>query len=300
MVDVSKYSNLGNGEFNTSETVAPEDEFFHSIYIAGVDRENESGEEEEAGKIQIRGVKYNLKKVHGIITHVKRLRYKEKDENGNKTFDCFCYQPQDSPWISTSGKMCPKNRAQRLVDDFCADCKENIISTFILCDEDGNIIKDSEENKPIFGFIRGKGIKYSALMNYLNERVRDEEIEFLLDEQHRSFEKSHINNKRYVTIIGMKNIETKFGIKKVFSYEKGKALNSEIIFEILDIENDTIKEFEKKFNWALKVDSNKVTTNKPDISKYNNLKPEAEKPSTKPNKNSKKDDFQFDDDDIKW
>ena len=52
------------------EQKPPEDELFHSVYIAGKTRKNHINIEEQSGKYQIRGVQYNLDEVHFIITHV--------------------------------------------------------------------------------------------------------------------------------------------------------------------------------------------------------------------------------------
>jgi len=74
-------ASLGGGG---AERTAPEDEFFHSIYVSGKSRKNDTGVKEEGGKLQIRGVTYNHEKLHMIITHTKDIKLKEKEVQ-NKT-----------------------------------------------------------------------------------------------------------------------------------------------------------------------------------------------------------------------
>ena len=71
--NVEDFVELSETGFESREPVAPEDEFFHSIYIAGQNRKNHIGIEEIAGKLQIRGFQYNLEEINIVITNVKEI-----------------------------------------------------------------------------------------------------------------------------------------------------------------------------------------------------------------------------------
>ena len=69
--DLSGTGYQGGG--GAGEQVAPEDEFFHSVYISGKPRDNHLGIKELTGKLQVRGVEYNLDEVNLVITHTKDI-----------------------------------------------------------------------------------------------------------------------------------------------------------------------------------------------------------------------------------
>ena len=78
MSSYEDYAGLGETGFGGArEPVKPEDEFFHSVYIAGQTRINHINKEELAGKLQIRGVEYNKDSVCFIITHIKEVLVKD-------------------------------------------------------------------------------------------------------------------------------------------------------------------------------------------------------------------------------
>ena len=76
----------------SGEPTAPEDEFFHSVYIAGKTRTNHINVEEKVEKLQVRGVQYNLDEVNMIITHTKDILALIKNEHGRDNIKCFSYK----------------------------------------------------------------------------------------------------------------------------------------------------------------------------------------------------------------
>ena len=80
----------------------PEEEFFHSVYISGKSRKNHLNIEEKVEKFQVRGVEYNLDKVHMVITHTKEILAKIEQERGRDTIKCFSFKEGQPPWHGTN------------------------------------------------------------------------------------------------------------------------------------------------------------------------------------------------------
>ena len=239
-----------------AEKTAPEDEFFHSIYISGKSRKNESGVEEKGGHLQIRGVTYNHKELHMIITHTKDIKLKEKDKG--KQWDCFSYKDGEPPWKGTStlsdgsNRLCPLTSSERAMDEFCNPCREQILIAGIYCKKDGSPIL-TEEKKPIFVFLRGKGMKYSGVSTYLSDRY-NEDLDPLFTpttEASQTFEKKVVNNKRFVLNIGKDEAESGYGNQvNIFDLQKGIQIPDETVLKILKLSKETVEEFKKKFDWS--------------------------------------------------
>jgi hypothetical protein len=264
MSKFEEYTDLmTTGHVGAKEQIAPEDEFFHSIYISGKTRKNHINIEEVAGKIQVRGVEYNLDEVNMIITHTKELFLKEKTVQGRQSTECFSYKPGPPPWYGTtrlqdgSPRPCPQTRADRALVEFCAPCRSQIVVAGIYCKADGSPIL-TDEKKPIFVFIRGKGTKYKNVSEYLNDMFKLD-LTPLFDppsEQSLRFEKSVVNNKRFVTTIRKGIASTKnYGDKDVFVLAKGKELAKEVTVKILEVSKNTLEKFNEKFDWSKKASS---------------------------------------------
>ena len=240
------------------EQKAPEEELFHSVYIAGKTRKNHINVEEQAGKYQIRGVQYNLDEVHMIITHVKEVLANVKREKNKDNIVCFSFKESSPPWYGTSKlsdgskRQCPQTSAERAVNDFCNPCRAQIIVAGIYCKPDGSPIL-TEEKKPIFVFIRGKGMKYSNVSNYLNDRYQEDLSPIFepVTDQSKEFEKSVVNNKRFVTKLGKGTETSSYGNDvKVFVLEKGVELPKDSVLSILKLSKQTVKQFNEKFDWS--------------------------------------------------
>lgn len=239
------------------EKKAPEDEFFHSIFISGKTRKNESGVEEKSGKIQIRGVTYNHDKVHMIITHTKDIKLKEKRVQGRTQRECFSYKEGEPPWKGTlsdgSTRTCPPTASERAMDEFCNSCREQIIIAGIYCKANGSPIL-TEEKKPIFVFIRGKGMRYGNVSQYLSDRYNDEDIDPLFTpatEESQNFEKKVVNNKRHVVEITIGESESSYGNQvKVFELQRGEKIPNETVLKILKLSKETVEQFREKFDWS--------------------------------------------------
>ncbi len=240
------------------ESTSPEEEFFHSVYISASDRKNHINIVEQTGKFQLRGVQYNLDEVHMIIVHTKDILTKIKSEKGRDTTECFSYKESVSPWYGTSKlgdgnpRQCPQTSAERAVNDFCNTCRAQILLAGVYCKADGTPIL-TEENKPIFVFLRGKGMKYSNVSNYLNDAY-NEELQPLFEpvtEQSKDFEKSVVNNKRFVTKITKGQEMSSYGNSvNIFILTRGLELPKESVMSILKLSKQTLDKFNDKFDWS--------------------------------------------------
>ncbi len=254
-----EYTDLQGSGFVGSNPIAPEDEMFHSIYIAGQTRKNHINIKEEAGKFQIRGVEYNLDEVNIVITHVKDILAKITHTGQRENIECFSYKKDGPPWYGTtkiqdgSARVCPQTSAERAVNDFCSPCKAQIIVGGIFCSDQGSPII-GEDNKPVFLFMRGKGTKYSNVSNYLNELFQEDlpPIFEPVTEQSAAFEKQVVNNKRYVTNIKKGTASSAYGMKDVFVLAKGPALPKEAVLNILKLSKKTLENFNEKFDWSMR------------------------------------------------
>jgi len=240
------------------EQVAPEDEFFHSVYISGKSRKNHINIIEKIEKLQIRGVEYNLDEVHMIITHTTDLLAKITQSKGRDNIECFSYKEGAAPWFGTvampdgTKRSCPLTSAERAANAFCNLCKTQIIVAGIYCNENGSPILTAEK-KPIFIFIRGKGLRYSNVSEYLNDRFNEDlpPIFEPVTEQSKDFEKQVVNNKRSVTKITQDVVQSSFGNDVyIFSLEKGIDIPKEAVLKILKLSKDTIEKFNDKFDWS--------------------------------------------------
>lgn len=242
------------------EAPAPEDDFFHSLYISGKTRKNHINIEEKSGLFQVRGVQYNLSEIYMIITHTKDILCKIKIVQKKDSIECFSYKDGAPPWFGTTAfpngnkRMCPGNSAERAANDFCNTCKSQIIVAGIFCDKNGSPIL-TDENKPIFVFMRGKGTRYSNISNYLNDRYNEDLSPIFepVTDASKQFEKSVVNNKRFVVKITKGTTTTSHGNDvNVFVLEKSEELPKDVVLKILKLSKDTASKFNDKFDWSKK------------------------------------------------
>lgn len=256
MTDYKDFEGLQNTGFSSFEPTKPEDEFFHSVYISGQTRKNHIGIEEQAGKIQVRGVQYNLDKVYMVITHTKDVLVKTVTRNARESIDCFSFK-NTNPWVGSSkladgsNRVCPQTSPERANNDFCNPCRTQIIVAGILCKQDGSPVL-KEDRKPVFVFIRGKGIKFNNVSTYLSELYKEELTPIFepVTEKSKEFEKQVVNNKRFVTEISKGQASSKHGMKDVFVLTKGQMLPKESVLAILKLSKTTLENFNEKFDWS--------------------------------------------------
>jgi hypothetical protein len=255
--DFNDFQDLQEFGVEAKEATKPEDEFFHSVYIAGQLRENHAGIKEQPGLLQVRGVEYNLQEVHMIVTHTKEVNSKEVERNQRRSIECFSFKEGQPPYFGTSNmpdgskRQCPPNAEQRGLNEFCNPCRSQIIVAGIYCKPDGAPILD-EDKKPIFVFIRGKGMKYSNVSNYLNDCFKMELPPLFTPptEESTRFEKSVVNNKRHVTKITIGTANSRFGQKNVFELATGTQLPNKTVYDILQVAKKTKEKFNEKFDWS--------------------------------------------------
>jgi len=240
------------------EQVPPEQEFFHSVYIAGQLRKNHLQIEEIPGKFQVRGVQYNLDEVNMVITHTKEILAKIKTVNNKDTIECFSFKEGAPPWFGTSklsngqSRPCPQTSAERAANDFCNTCRAQILVAGIFCDANGRPVL-TEDKKPTFVFIRGKGMRYSKVSEYLNELYREDldPIFTPVTDQTKAFEKSIVNNKRFVTKLKRGSEKSSFGQNvNIFILERGPKLPNDAVLKVLKISKENVVKFNEKFDWS--------------------------------------------------
>ena len=260
MTGFDEYSDLTNtGFYGGGEQTPPEEEFFHSVYIAGTTRKNHINIEEISGKYQIRGVEYNLEEVNIVIVQVKEVLANIKREKDKDKVLCFSYKDGGPPWNGTSKMIdgtpreCPTTSAERAVSDFCNTCRNQIIVAGIYCKPDGSPIL-TDDNKPTFVFIRGKGMRYSNVSNYLRELYKEEDLKPIFEpvtSQSTAFEKNIVNNKRFVTNFSIGSATSSYGNNvSIFELKRGTALAKEEVLNILNISQQILPKFNEKFDWT--------------------------------------------------
>jgi len=280
MNDFNEYADLGTTGYASNEPVKPEDEFFHSLYIAGNSRKNHIDVVENGGEMQIRGVEYNLKSVNMVITHVKKILSKsEKDATGKTKVACFSFKKEPQPpWYGWNNRQCGTNSAERAANQFCSQCREQIIMAGLYVDEMGNPIPHAETGKPIFIFLRGKGMKYNNVSQYLADCYKEEITNPLFipsTAESIAFEKVAVNNKRFVTKINMAKAASSFGDKDVFTFSKGVALDNKSIMNILGIAKKSLDKFNEKFDWTKTDTATGYTPDQTPAVKQSNVIPDA-------------------------
>ncbi len=255
MSNFQDYGELENTgvSYGGGEAVDPKDEFFHSLYISGKTRTNDDGVVEKPDMLQIRGVSNNHDHVYMIITHVKQVLVNTLRVDNKDKLVCFSYCEGTKPYTGISGHQCGATSQDRSTDSFCASCRSQLIVAGILTDQTGSAILDNQ-NKPIFIFIRGKGMKYSNVSIYLNTCFQREWPPMFVPSTPESlqFEKNVVSNKRTVTIIQVGFADSKFGQKSVFELSQGEPIPIKTIEEILKISKKTLEQFNNKMNWSLK------------------------------------------------
>jgi len=255
-MDFTEYSDLAETGHTSKEPTKPEDEFFHSLYIAGQMRTNHANVQEMPGKLQIRGVEYNLNEVYFIITHTKDILAKIVEQNRQSKIECFSYKDGTPPWYGTTKlpdgapRPCPLNSNERSLNQFCSPCRSQIIVAGIRCTAEGQPV--SVDGKPVFIFLRGKGMKYSNISNYLADLYKMDLPPIFIPQtdESRLFEKQVVNHKRFVTKIKVGTSQSRFGDKTVFVLETGIKIPDETVKGLLNIAKKTKDKFKEKFDWS--------------------------------------------------
>lgn len=260
---MTDYSDLVDPSVGTGSTpTPPEEEVFKSVYIRGQLGKNHTGVEEQPGKLQVRGHSYNHDKTHMIIMLIKKVLVNYKKENNQRRVKCFCYKPQNQEWVGISGKKCPETRQDRDADEFCNGCREEVIVAGIYCDADGTPIKEldeeSQEKKPVFVFLRGRGIKSIDVNHYIQELVQHDFEDRIFDDE--VLEKQVANRSRVVTEITVGSRSSSQGNHLVFNLQPGKTLPKETVKKILSIAKNYKEEFDKKFDWSRKLQNRNTST----------------------------------------
>lgn len=260
-----EYQDLAETGFSSKEPTAPEDEFFHSVYITGRTRKNHINIEEQAGKLQIRGLDYNyynLDEVYMIFTTVKNILVKTKKVNNRDALDCFSFLSGKPPYFGTSevsaGKkrQCGQTSAERAADPFCNTCRAQILVAGILCESSGKPImktdKETGKNIPAFGFIRARGMKYSNVSNYLAEMYKLELDPVFVPQtdESKEFEKAVVNHKRFITKITKGTASSQYGDQSVFILSRHKELPKNEVKKILALAKNVQGKFVEKFDWS--------------------------------------------------
>ena len=241
-----------------NQPTSPEKEVFKAIYITGQPRTNDAEVDEEVGKLQVRGLMYNQDKVCMVISHVKSVLQNKPDQDKGPV--CFCYKPPNQEWVGTSGKKCPKNRAEREQNSFCKTCRSIMIVAGLACDEDGNPItsldEETNERKPNFVFIRAHGMKYVPVNDYLSQMAQMDVEPAILPQntdKDKEIEKQVVNNKRYITEITVGMTSGNYGQVQIFNLQMGEKLPDETVKKVLEMAKKSKEDFANKFDISKKL-----------------------------------------------
>jgi len=123
-----------------------------------------------------------------------------------------------------------------------------------LTDENGTPIKNpNKDNSLVFVFLKGKGMKYGNVSDYLTELYKAEFQPLILsDPAEKEKEKKLINNKRVITKITItEQMSQRFGKKKVFKLERSKELPIDTVKKLVHLSIKLVPEFNKKFDWSI-------------------------------------------------
>lgn len=271
-IDFSEYEDLageGGGGFSAKAATKPEDEFFHAVYISGQQRKNHLGEDEIPGKLQIRGLKSNLKEINMAIVHIKAVLVKTTRVGNKDNLECFSYQVGTPPWKGTSGNICGKNSTERAAFPYCSSCRSQLIIAGLYIDEITGkpFVVDG---KPVYIFIRAKGIKYGNIANYLSDLAKRDDLEPIVTpvtEKSKKFEQEQVNHKRFIAKITVGKTSSAYGMKDVFNIEIGSKLSVDAVKNILNKSKETLEKFKEKFDWS------RTKTGSSDYSQASNTPP---------------------------
>jgi hypothetical protein len=282
MPGIDDYSELEGFGLDIPETkpTAPEDEVFHSVYIAGRKRTNEMNIVEEIGKLQIRGVQNNLTELYFVITHVKDIYAKIiRNQRNQESIECFSYKEGQFPWYGTtkladgSPRMCPPSAKEREGTNFCEPCRTHIIVAGVLVKDNGSPIA-KDDGKPVMVFLRGKGMKFNNISEYLAE-MRNLELDPIFEpvtDRSKDFEKRVVNNSRFITKVTVGEAESTHGnMVKVFELEKTQALPKPAVLKVLELSKNMAPAFREKMDWSVKKKSTKGYDGKPENEELKNF-----------------------------
>jgi len=246
-------NDLGSTGVEGGEQVPPELELFHAAYIGYTARENHIKIIEESGKLHVRGVEYNLDELNMIIVLSKKIQTKTERVNNQDRIECFSFQGGALPFKGTSGNICGLNKNERSMNPFCEPCKSQIIVCGIYCDAQGSPIKDNE-GKPIFIFIRGKGMKYMNVSNHLRELYKLDVTSILApgaSDAEIEYEKKNFNQSRVVTKLTRGLEKTSYGgSANVFVCAMGPQLPDKAAETVINIGQKMVDKFIDKFDWS--------------------------------------------------
>ena len=237
-MNIDDYKDLA--EQGVPTTGAPS--IFHAAYITGQLREGE-----EVGKIQIKDVASNLDTFNMVILNVKKVRANMKMIAGKEVCVCFSYMDSE-PYKGTGGRMCVSS-LDRATHPFCSSCRNQLIVIGLYVDEDGRPIL-SKSGEPQYVFIRGKGVKYSPISEYLYQ-VSTNEYEPIFQPvttETQLFEKQCVNYMRQVTKVSKGVAETSHGLKPTFELTLGKKLPVELVKKLLKKSKELLPLVRLKFD----------------------------------------------------
>ena len=231
-------------------SVPPSEEKFHSLYIGGVTRENEMGITEEAGKFQVRGAMYNQDEIYCIVLTSKLVNVNKEKINGREKIICFSYRKSDPP-VAFDGFQCPPS-TEREKFKRCKNCKTHILFVAMMCDKNGKPIV-TDDKQPIILFVRGSGVKYKNVSDYLYKLATMDMEPFFPDStpEKIEFEKNNINQMRVVTKITKGTTDTIHGTKTIFEFDiENENVSEKLVNRLMKYNSELVDEFDEKFDWS--------------------------------------------------
>jgi len=238
---------------------------FKSVYITGTSRRIEgTNEVEQIGKLQVHDTNIrNQDEICMIPMFAKRKLVKVRMDGMKEIVECFSYMKGEPPYKGTSGRTCPNTSAQRDATVDCKGCRQRIILAGLLVTPEGKPIKD-KDGEPIFVFLRGKGIKFMEIADYISEcaklpesklpSIREEVLKVkpnLIIKTKPEYEKPMLNFRRFICHVGVQQVETNFGTRYIYKLTRGKPLPTKVVIDLLLKTEELSEIFDAKFDLSL-------------------------------------------------
>jgi hypothetical protein len=96
-------------------------------------------------------------------------------------------------------------------------------------------------------------MRYSNVSEYLNDLYKEDLSPIFepVTDQSAEFEKTVVNNKRFVTKLSKGSETSSYGNDvNIFVLERGAELPKDFVLSILQLSKKTVEQFNDKFNWA--------------------------------------------------
>ena len=122
----------------------------------------------------------------------------------------------------------------------------------MMCDKNGKPLV-TDDKKPIILFVRGSGVKYTNVSDYLYKLATMDMEPFFPDSNPDKieFEKNNINQMRVVTKITKGTTDTIHGTKTIFEFDiENEDVSEKLVNRLMAYNSEMVVEFDEKFDWS--------------------------------------------------